>query len=147
MPGEMIHVRTLLLRFDFPEVWYTLLDSGEATFSVTPEYLPRNETGFRTHTLALVLATAEGISPAGIEVSLTPPGKAAAVMTTDAAGQIAAQAGNPLAAQLGGDLLGDWHLRLGAAAGSPLLGPDGKLDGGKLEQVSLLLQYEFAWPE
>jgi hypothetical protein len=145
-PGEMIHVRSLLLRFDFPEVWYALLGAGEATFTVGPEYLPRNETGFLTHTLAVLLATADGVSPAGVEISLTPPGKGAAVMMTDAGGQIAAQAGNPLAAQLGGDLLGDWHLRLQPAAGSPLLGADGKLDGDKLEQVSLLFQYQFAWP-
>jgi Tc toxin complex TcA C-terminal TcB-binding domain len=146
LPGEMIHVRSLLLRFDFPEVWYTLLDGGEATFTVTPAYLPRNETGFLTQTLAVVVATADGVSPAGVEVTLTPPGKEAAAMTTDAGGQVASTAGNPLAAQLGGDVLGDWHLRLKPPAGSPLLGADGKLDGDKLEQVSLLLQYQFAWP-
>ncbi|MBV9110659.1 MAG: hypothetical protein JO306_14710, partial [Gemmatimonadetes bacterium] len=38
-PGELSHSRSLLLRFDFPEVWYTLLDSGAATFTVTPALL------------------------------------------------------------------------------------------------------------
>jgi hypothetical protein len=142
----MIHVRSLLLRFDFPEVWYTLLDKGEATFSVTSDYLPRNETNFRTHTMAVVVAARDGVSPANVAVTLTPPDKAAATMTTDADGQVAAQAGNALDAQLGGDVLGDWHVALAPAVGSPLLAADGKLQGDNLDQVSLLLQYQFDWP-
>src|SRR5262249_10262541 len=145
-PGEMVHVRSLLLQFDFPEVWYTLLDTGAATFTVTPDYFPRNETNFRTQTMAVVLATADGVSPANVAITLTPPGKAAAKMNTDASGQIAAQAGNPLAVQLGGPVLGDWKIALQPPAGSPLLGADGKLAGDKLAQISLLLQYQFDWP-
>jgi hypothetical protein len=146
-PGELIHVRSLLLRFDFPEAWYTLLERGEAVFTVTPEYLPRNESAFRTHTLALVLSAADGVSPAGVALTVTPPGKAAATLSTDAGGQVAAQAGNPLALQLDGDVLGDWRIALRPAAGSPLLGADGKLDGDKLEQLALLFQYQFTWPD
>lgn len=145
-PGEMIHARSLLLRFDFAEVWYTLLDTGAATFTVTPDYLPRNETNFVTQTMALLFETVDGVSPANVGIELTPPGKAVAQMTTDANGQIAAGAGTPLAAQLGGPVLGDWHLAIKPPAGSPLLTPDGKFDDGKLDQVSLLLQYQFDWP-
>jgi hypothetical protein len=43
-------------------------------------------------------------------------------------------------------VLGDWQIELKPAAGGPLLGPDGKLDGDKLDQISLLLQYQFDWP-
>ena len=144
-PGEMFHARSLLLRFDFPEAWYTLLDKGEATFTVDADYLPRNELNFRTQTMALVVAGADGVSAANVAVTLTPPGKAAATMSTDAGGMIAAQPGNPLAAQLGGNVVGDWHIAVKPAAGSPLLAGD-KLDGDKLEQVSLLFQYQFDWP-
>jgi hypothetical protein len=145
-PGEMIHVRSLLLRFDFPEIWYSLLDNNEATFTVTPEYLPRNETNFVTQTIAVVLETPDGVSPANVGIELTPPGKAVAAMTTGADGRIAADAGTPLAAQLGAPVLGDWHIAVRPPAGSPLLDADGKLDDGKIDQISLLLQYQFDWP-
>jgi hypothetical protein len=145
-PGEMIHVRSLLLRFDFPDVWYTLLDTGEATFSVGPDYFPRNETNFRTQQLALALIGADGVSPANVAITVTPPGKSAATLSTDAGGQLAAAPGNALAAQLGGPVLGDWTLSIKPAAGSPLLESDGSLAGDKLDQLSLLIQYEFDWP-
>lgn len=146
-PGEMVHTRSLMLRYDFPEVWYTLLDSGQADFTVDPSLLPRNETSFTTQQVAVQLLGGDGVDVGGVPITLTPPGKAAAAVSTDAGGRAqSATAGSPLAAQLGGAVLGPWHIAVRPPAGSPLLGPDGKLDAGKLDNVALLLQYQFAWP-
>jgi hypothetical protein len=145
-PGQMIHSRSLLVRFDFPESWFTLLDTGAATFTIRPEHLPRNETNFTTQTMAVVLTAADGVSPAGVSISLTPPGRLTAVMVSDAGGQVAAVAGNPLAAALGGSLLGDWQIALAPTAASALRTAAGALDGDRLDQISLLVQYHFDWP-
>ena len=74
--GELVHVRDLLLRYDFPEAWYPFLDSGEMSFVLTERYLPRNETHFRTDKVSLRLLVAEGRSADGVSVTLKLPGKA-----------------------------------------------------------------------
>ncbi|MGD1993686.1 MAG: hypothetical protein PVI59_10875 [Anaerolineae bacterium] len=147
LPGEMIHVRDFQLRYDFPEVWYGFLDSGQITFNVDEAYLPRNETNFRTDKVALRLITAEGESPADVEITLTLPDQDSVVMTTDADGEVAAEEGNDLAAVMGGPLLGDWSLEVQPPDGSSLLDDEGNLRGDLIEQIALVVQYEFDWPE
>jgi len=146
LPGEMIHVRNFLLRYDFPEVWYGFLDNGQMMFTVDEKYLPRNETNFRTDKVALRLITAEGVSPANVVVKLTLPDRDAVTMTTDANGEIATEPGNALDEVMGGPLLGDWTLELQLAEGSPLLDDEGKLRGNLIEQVAIIVQYAFDWP-
>jgi Tc toxin complex TcA C-terminal TcB-binding domain len=145
-PGGMTHVRTFLARYDFPESWYAMLDTGSLQFTITPPYLPRNETGFRTDKVALRLLAADGVSAAGVSITLTPPGRQPVTAVTDGDGQVATVAGSPLLPAVGGDLLGAWRLDLKPPAGSKLLGADGKLDGDALDQVVLIAQYQFSWP-
>jgi hypothetical protein len=139
LPGEMIHTRSLVLRYDFPEAWYALVDGGATTFEVAPAWLPRNETGFRTDKVAVQLQT-DGVSAAGVGVTVTLPGKNPVTLATDDRGAIETAAGNPLAGAMGGPLLGPWTLRLAPAAGRPFT-------LAKLEQVVIVVQYQFAWPE
>jgi hypothetical protein len=144
--GELVHARDLLLRYDFPEAWYTFLDSGEMTFDLTDRYLPRNETGFRTDKVSLRLLLAEGTSPAGVPVTLALPGRAPVRATTDANGDVRPDPGSDLLGAMGGPLLGRWTLAVEPEPGSPLLDQAGRLDGDLIEQVSLVCQYQFDWP-
>ena len=146
LPGELVHVRDLQLRYDFPEAWYSFLDTGTMALEVVPQLMPRNETNFKTEKVSLRLLAAEGTDVEGVPITLKLPGKAPVTMTTDVKGEIATAAGNPLAGKMGGAFLGPWQLTVAPVAGSPLLGPDGKLDGRVLEQIVVVAQYTFAWP-
>jgi tetratricopeptide (TPR) repeat protein len=146
LPGELVHVRDLQLRYDFPEAWYSFLDTRTMAFEVVPQLMPRNETNFKTEKVSLRLLAAEGADVEGVPITLKLPAKAPATMTTDENGEIATAPGNPLAGKMGGAFLGPWQLTVAPVAGSPLLGPDGKLDGRVLEQIVIVAQYTFAWP-
>lgn len=142
--GEMIHVRDFALRYDFPEVWYSFLKTGQMTMNVTANMMPRNETAFKTEKTAIKLIAAEGISAENVKISLNLPGKNPFDMTTGADGSIEAKENNALVQAMGGDLLGEWQLSLELPADSDLL-TDGKLDSAKLLNISLINQYEFDW--
>ena len=144
--GELVHVRDLLLRYDFPEAWYGFLDTGRMSFELTDRYLPRNETNFRTEKVSLRLLLADGVPPEDVSVTLKLPGKAAVTADTDADGGIAAAPGSALEGKMGGHLLGTWELSVEPKAGSPLLDTDGKLKGDLIEQVAIVSQYRFDWP-
>jgi len=145
-PGEMIHGCSFLPKYDFPEAWYSFLDCNEMRFNVSPPMLPRNEQQFAMDKLALRFITKEGVSPAGIGVTLSLPGQAPLSMITDENGEIAAAPGNPLNGVMGGALAGEWAMSLTPQAGSELLfTEDGGLQEGLLEQIALIAQYRFAW--
>jgi hypothetical protein len=145
--GELVHVRDLLLRYDFPEAWYGFLDSGQMSFEVTDRYLPRNETNFRTEKISVRLLLADGVSPQDLPITLKLPRKAAVTADTDARGVMGTGPGSELEGKMGGDLLGTWELSVKPKAGSPLLDEDGELDGDLIEQIAVLTQYRFDWPD
>jgi hypothetical protein len=146
LPGELVHVRDLQLRYDFPEAWYSFLDTGTMTFDVPPQLMPRNETNFKTEKVSLRLLLADGSVATGVKITLKLPGKEAVTMVTGKRGGIATAPGNKLAAKMGGAFLGPWELTVAPPAASPLLGADGKLDGRLLEQIAIVSQYTFDWP-
>lgn len=146
LPGELIHVRSLLARWDFPEAWYVLLDSGRLELDVTEDYLPRNEANWRADKVSLQLLTREGVSPAGVELTLALPEKEPATLPTDANGVAATAPGNAFAARIGGPLVGRWQIDLHPAAGSPLLDANGALRGELIVQLVIVVQYAFDWP-
>lgn len=141
--GEDIHVRDLSLRFDFPEVWYGMLQTGAMTWQMVADAFPRNETTLRTASLAVVLEGAGGVDVSGVAVTITLPGKNPVTLTTDADGAVAADDGNDLADAMGGDVYGDWSLTLSPPAGSALRTAGGGLDPKLLRGASLVLQYRF----
>lgn len=145
--GELVHVRDLLLRYDFPEAWYGFLDTGQMNFDLTERYLPRNETNFHTDKVSLRLLLAEGVPPQDVSVTLKLPGKAAVTADTDANGGIGTAPGNDLEGKMGGALPGTWELSVKPKVGSPLLDEDGKLKGDLIEQVAIISQYRFDWPD
>lgn len=144
-PGEDIHVRDFAMRFDFPEVWFSFLRTRQASFTLDPSYLPRNEEGFRTSSLALALIAPEGTPLDDVSITVGLPGQAPVTRKTDATGAVAAENNNSLADAMGGDLLGEWTLEITPPAGSPLLGADGGLDPAVLSNLAVIVQYSFAF--
>ncbi|MEO1517546.1 MAG: hypothetical protein AAFV95_21155 [Bacteroidota bacterium] len=145
LPGEMTHARDFALRYDFPEVWYGFLKDKEMSMSVTPNLMPRNEKNFRTKSMSIALLTAEGVSAAGVRISLTLPGKSTVSLTTNANGTIESRSTNGLGRAMKGALLGEWQLSIRPPANSPLLTEDGRLDPSKLLNISIINQYDFDW--
>ncbi len=141
--GEDIHVRDFALRYDFPEVWFELLQTGSMTWIMDADSFPRNETSLRAASLALVLEGADGVDLSGIDVTLDLPGRNAVTLTTDAAGAVAAENDNDLADVMGGAVLGEWSIAITPPAGSPLRTDQGRLDPAVLRGASLVLQYRF----
>lgn len=144
-PGEDVHVRDFAVRFDFPEVWFGMLRDATVTLVMDADSFPRNETALTTAGLALVLEGASPADVAGVDVTIGLPGRDEVRMTTDADGAVAAAPGNDLGAAMGGEVLGDWTITLEPPAGSPLTGPRGGLDAGRLRGASLVLQYRFEY--
>ena len=143
LPGETIHVRDFAMRYDFPEVWYQFLRSQQMTFTLDPDYLPRNETAFTTDKVALRLIASEGTDVENVELVITLPGQAPITMTTNGAGEVATENGNALAQAMGGALLGDWTIVINPPDNSPLLNDDGSLNGSVLQNLALITQYNF----
>jgi hypothetical protein len=146
LPGEMIHVKNLQPRWDFPESWYSFLDTLRLEMDVTAAYLPRNETNFRTDKIAIQILTAANQTAENVKITLTLPGKAPATLITNAQGAVATEAGNAFAAQMGGPLLGTWLIQIEPPAGSPLLDLNGRLNSKVIAHVSIVAQYAFDWP-
>ncbi|MGL5857036.1 MAG: hypothetical protein ACRC35_01260 [Angustibacter sp.] len=145
LPGELVHVRTLLPRWDFPEAWYPFLDSGTLTLPVTPQFLPRNEQDFSTAQVTVQVLTTGDVSAADVDVVLTLPGRPPATVTTDSDGAAATEPGNAFQAAMGSDVLGEWTIQLVPRPGSALRSEAGGLNGDLVEQVVVILQYGFTW--
>lgn len=145
-PGEMIHAKSLLPRWDFSESWYTFLKTGKLEMDVTEDYLPRNESNFRSDKVSIQILTRDTVQADNIAVTLTLPGKVPATLLTNAEGVVETQTGNLFEAQMGGNLLGQWLIEIHPPAGSPLLDGDGHLNGSLIDQVIIIMQYTFDWP-
>ncbi len=142
LPGELIHVRDLALRHDFPEVWFQLLRNSEATFSILPFHLPRNETNFQIIDLAVKCITAKSLTAEGIRLELLLPNGTTVDMTTDATGLAEIETTALSSPQR---LLGDWRIRLFLREDSPLRREDGSINPRALLSIGLITQYQFDW--
>ncbi|HEX5728788.1 hypothetical protein [Microbacterium sp.] len=142
-PGEDIHVRDFALRYDVPEAWFGMLQTGTLAWRMSADSFPRNETQLETAALALVLEGAEGVDLSGIDVTIDLPGEDPVTLTTDAAGSISADAGNALADAMGDKVLGDWRITIEPPQNSPLRTDRGGLDPTLLRGATLVLQYRF----
>jgi hypothetical protein len=147
LPGELVHVRNFLARYDFPEAWYSFLGDGTLRFRLEESDLPRNETSFSVERLAITVAGADGVDVEDVGIEVTPPGKPRASMKTDAEGSVSSSDTNPLHGATGGDLLGEWEVKVTPPTGSDLLDDEGKLRSEALRNLAFVLEYGFAWPE
>ena len=143
-PGELVNARDFELRREFPEAWYSLLDNGSATVRIEESRLPRRQTAFSIEDFSVAVFAAGDASPAGLTLTVTPPGQSALSATTDDSGLVAGDDTN-LSGAVGADLVGEWSLEVAVSEDSDLRASDGGLDADTLEDVAFLTEYAFEW--
>ncbi len=141
-PGELVAVRNLNLRFDAPDAWYGFYQNNSVTYTLDPIKLPANHREFSIVTVHLRVQTQAGITPAGVELSVTAPGQSPKAVTTNADGVVDFTAALP--ALTGASPLGDWQLTL---TGGPSVSENGQLKPERVVSIQLGLEYGFSYPE
>jgi hypothetical protein len=137
--GETSVLRTLALRYDFPEAWYAYYRSGIASFLLDRPRLPANQTNFTTTTVSFRVVTREGISNQDIGLRITAPDGASGDATTDATGMVSSQL-PALAALAGQTPIGTWKIEV--VSGPSLMdGETLKLD--RVYNIQMGLEYAF----
>ena len=137
--GETSVLRSLALRYDFPEAWYAYYRSGIASFVLDRPRLPANQTNFSMTSVSFRVVTLEGISNQDINLRITAPDGASGEATTDAAGMVSSQL-PPLAALAGQTPLGIWKIEV---IGGPSLMLDGVLKLDRVYNIQIGLEYAF----
>lgn len=130
------------LRFQYPDEFFSLQDTGEVTFAIDNAYLPYNHTNPRIRDVYLVIET-EQCNSAGLVVNVITANNGISVnQTTDANGMICTNtAGEPLNAYRGQPLMDTWTVRIDQAANAGAF-----VDGftwEKVRNIFLFVEYTY----
>jgi hypothetical protein len=137
--GELTQIRDFGLRYDFPDAWYGFYANGSASVTIERLRLPINQMNFVTRAVNLRVVTKDGVSAAGIAVTITAPSGGSGSGTSDANGVITTA--NPaLAALVGINIVGTWQVQLTAG---PSLLDGGKLQFKRVYDIQLGFDYSF----
>jgi hypothetical protein len=140
--GETSVLRTLGLRYDFPDAWYAFYRNGVATFTVDRPRLPANQLNFSITTVSFRVVTIDGISNQNIDVGVTAPNGATGKATTDASGMVTSLL-PALTGLAGQSPLGQWKVEVLTGA-SLLDGAALKFD--RVYNIQIGLSYSFDFP-
>jgi hypothetical protein len=132
-------LRTLALRYDFPDAWYAFYRSGIASFLLDRPRLPANQTNFIAKTVSFRVVTREGISNQDIGLRITAPNGASGEATTGAAGMVSSQL-PALAALAGQTPIGTWKVEV---ISGPSLMDGGTLKLDRIYNIQIGLEYAF----
>jgi len=142
-PGIVSRQRGLQLRWIYPDAFFRFQDTGTLTFSQAVQDFASNETAPVITAIGVVIATDGTVSPQGLTVRLTTPGKTEIAASADANGVIDSGAtGSPWTALLGGSALGDYSLAM-TAADNPGLVSGGNLQLSPIVNIALVMGYTF----
>ena len=139
--GELAAVRDFNLRYDAPDAWYGFYRSGAVDFVLDEVRLPANQQAFTINDVQIRLQPRAEIDPAGITLSVTPPGGTAAAVTTDARG--VADLSDAVPGLAGTSPLGSWRIEV---TGGDSVTEDGVLQPGRIITMQLGLDYTFEYP-
>jgi hypothetical protein len=141
-PGETDLLRTLQLRYDFPDAWYSFYRNGIADINFDRARLPANQTNFRINAAHFRVVTRPGVSPQNIQLRITGPNAVSAVLTTNADG-VVSSVGGPLSGIHGADPVGAWRLEVVAG---PSLMDGGVLKLDRIYNIQMGVEYSFDLP-
>lgn len=137
--GETSVLRTLALRYDFPDAWYAYYRSGAASFVLDRPRLPANQTNFIATTISFRVVTRDGISNQDIVLRITAPDGASGEATTDASGMVSSQLPS-LSALAGLTPIGKWKIE---TISGPSLMDGGTLKLDRIYNIQIGLEYGF----
>ena len=137
--GETSVLRTLAIRFDFPDAWYAFYKAGAVGFNFDRVLLPANQTKFIATTVSFRVVTRDGVSNAGIVVQITAPDGTMGSSTTDPAGMVSSEL-VPLAGLAGQSPVGQWKIEV---LGGPSLLEAGVLKFDRVYNIQIGLEYTF----
>lgn len=103
----------LSLRFQYPDEFYNFQSEGALRFALDEAYLPFHHLAPRVRSLCLNVETVDGVSSAGLTLTVEHGANVANVTTT--ANGLAGPGDAALAVFMGGPLTGDWTVRIDRA--------------------------------
>ena len=133
----------LALRFQFPDEFFDLQDTGKVTFEIGDNYMPPNQVNPRLLDAQVVVVTESGVSSSGLVVNLkSNTGGLNLNQTTNANGIIATGTGTePLNTVRGQALLDTWTIAFDQAANASAFAAG--FAWKKVVNVFLNLEYEY----
>ena len=138
-------VRSIFLRWIFPDAFFGFQDTGKLAFSIDVSDFPYNELNPQITNLAAVIGIAPGIDPSGWKIRLGVPAHYATIAASPNSKGIISLAENPAWLPLkAGAAFGDYLFEVLAADNPELaLKPNGvpKLDS--IKDLVLILEYEY----
>lgn len=109
--------RSIALRYERFDEFFSFQDTGAVTFAVGPTTLPFHHTDPRLEELTVLLEAEDGASAAGLTVRVG-AGATAVAQSTGADGTISTGPGAAINALLGEPLIGDWTIEVREADNS-----------------------------
>jgi hypothetical protein len=140
--GETSVLRTLALRYDFPDAWYAFYRGGAAGFTLDRPRLPANQSNFVSTAVSFRVVTIDGVSNQSITVRATAPNGTVGTADTDANGTISSLV-PALAGLAGQNPMGQWKVEVLAGA-SLMDGASLKFD--RVYNLQMGLEYSFDFP-
>jgi hypothetical protein len=141
-PGWYSRQRAIPLAWLYPDLFYAFQSSGTLTLSLGAGDFPFNQTSPVVTDVAVLLSSTTAASVAGVNVSLCPPGKAAATAVTNVTGAASSQTDANWTGLDGGSVLGNWVIAIDAAD-NPGLVSDGQLNLSVFNNMTLMFDYTF----
>ncbi len=143
-PGTTSLQRGIPIRWLYPDLFFSFIQTGELTLTLAASDFPVNQTKPQLTSVGLQVSTSAPLAASGITFSLATPGNAtAAKAATDANGAISSlTAGSAWAPLATGSVLGAYTLSV-TAAENPALASKGTLDLSGIQNVALVLTYTY----
>ncbi|GAE87626.1 hypothetical protein [Acetivibrio straminisolvens] len=134
--------KILPLRYIFPDAYYYFLENGVFSFELDKSMFSCAESGFKISSLSLFVKNSKG-TDSNLTVGMkVPSGTVPVKAQTGPKGEITAVSGHPWHSLLGGHALGKYSIEI-LKDDNPSLVSDGKLQLESIEDLVLLLEYEY----
>src|SRR5262249_31713889 len=142
-PDVNVRQRGIQLRWLYPDAFFTFQDTGQLTFSLQANDFRFNETEPKLTAIGLVLVTDGSVSPSGLTIGLSTPGRDAKTAVTDDRGTIdSGSNGQVWVVLTGGPATGEFVLSI-AKDNNPSLMKNGDLDLSPIVNIALVIGYSF----
>ena len=134
--------KILPLRYIFPDSYYYFLENGIFSFELDKSLFPYSESGFKISSLNLLAKNSNGADSKLTVLMKVPSGKVPVKIQTGSNVEITPAPTHPWDSLTGGDALGKYTIEI-LKEDNPSLVSDGKLQLESIEDLVLLLEYDY----